>query len=152
MDSNNSEILQKSLLFKGCSAEEIQLAQGLFKERLIKSNTTIFTEKMPAEALYLIKSGSVKISIMVGEGEEKQLLVLGPGEFFGELALLQEENRLVSARSETAAEILFITRKDFQALMDLDPRTASKMVLAIANLLAMRVRMYSEQLTELLLA
>ena len=106
MDNNNVDVLQKSMLFKGSSLEELQLASGLFQERLIKSNTTIFTEKMPAEALYIVKTGSVRISIMAGEGEEKALLLLGPGEFFGELALLHEASRMVTARSETAVELL----------------------------------------------
>ena len=149
---NNLEILQKTMLFKGSSAEELQLASGLFQERLIKSNTTIFTEKMPAEALYIVKSGTVRISVMAGEGEEKALLQLGPGDFFGELALLQEGGRMVTARSETAVELLLITRKDFQALMDLDPRTASRLLLTITTLLAMRVKAYSGQLKDMLLA
>jgi len=149
---NNLEVLQKTMLFKSSSAEELQLASGLFQERLIKSNTTIFTEKMPAEALYIVKSGNVRISIMAGEGEEKVLLLLGPGEFFGELALFQEGGRMVTARSETAVELLLITRKDFQALMDLDPRTASRMLLTITTLLAMRVKAYSAQLKDMLLA
>ncbi len=146
----NVELLQKSVLFKGCSAEDLQAVSGFFKERLIKSNTTIFTEKMPAEALYLIKSGNVRISMMAGEGEEKSLVQLGPGEFFGELALLQEENRMVTARSASAAELLIFTRKDFQSLMDTYPQVAAAMVLAIANLLAMRVRAYSGKLKEVL--
>ena len=149
---NNLEVLQKTMLFKSSSAEELQLASGLFQERLIKSNTTIFTEKMPTESLYIIKSGNVRISIMAGEGEEKTLLLLGPGEFFGELALLQEGSRMVTARSETAVELLLITRKDFQALMDLDPRTASRMLLAITSLLAMRVKAYNAQLKDILFA
>ena len=86
---DNLELLQKTVLFKGSSREEIDLAAGLFQERQIRPNTTIFAEKMPSESLYVIKSGSVRISIMAGEGEEKSLLLLGPGEFFGELALLQ---------------------------------------------------------------
>jgi CRP-like cAMP-binding protein len=148
--NNNLELLQKTVLFKGSSVEELELAAGLFQERLIKSNTTIFTEKMPAEALYIVKSGNVRITIMAGEGAEKSLLLLGPGEFFGELALLQEESRLVTARSETAVELLVITRKDFQALMDLDPRTASRMLMAITKLLAMRVKAYSARLRDML--
>lgn len=152
MDNNNLDVLQKTMLFKGSSMEELQLASGLFQERLIKSNTTIFTEKMPAEALYIVKSGNVRISVMAGEGEEKALLLLGPGDFFGELALLQEGSRMVTARSETAVELLLITRKDFQALMDLDPRTASRMLLTITTLLAMRVKAYNAQLKDMLLA
>lgn len=149
---DNVELLQKTVLLKGSSREEVELALGLFQERLIKSNTTIFAENMPAEALYIIKSGNVRISVMAHEGEEKSLLLLGPGEFFGELALLQDESRLVNARSETAVELLLLTRKDFQALMDLDPRTSARVLLAISKLLAMRIKAYGNLLRDLLLA
>lgn len=149
---NTVELLQKTLLFKGSSLEDLDVVAGLFQERQIKPNTTIFTEKMPAEALYIIKSGSVRITVMAGEGEEKSLLLLGPGEFFGELALLQEESRLVTARAESAVDILLLTRGDFQALMDLDPRTAARMLLAIARLLSMRVKANGTRLRDLLLA
>jgi CRP-like cAMP-binding protein len=147
----NLELLQKSVLFKGSSNEELELVLGLFQERQIKPNASIFTEKMPAEALYIIKSGSVRITMMAGEGEEMGLLLLGPGEFFGELALIQEEVRLVSARAETSVDLLLLTRKDFQALIDLDPRTACRVLMTIARLLAMRVKAYNEKLKELLL-
>ncbi len=147
---DNIELLQKSLLFRGSNREELELAIGLFLERQIKPNTTIFTEKMPAESLYIIKSGNVMISVMAGEGEEKLLLRLGPGDFFGELALLQEESRMVSARSESAVELLVLTRKDFQALMELDPRTASRVLLSISKLLAMRIKAYGSLLRDIL--
>ncbi len=148
---DNLELIRKTVLFKGSSVEETELAAGLFQERKIKQNTIIFTEKLPAEALYIIKSGNVRISIMAGEGEEKTLLLLGPGEFFGELALLQEENRLVSARAETVVELLLLTRSDFQALVELDPRTGARVAITIAKLLAMRVKAYSARLRDMLI-
>ncbi len=148
----NLELLQKTVLFKGCSQEELELALGLFQERQIRPNSAIFTEKMPAEALYIIKSGSVRITMMAGEGEEIGLLQLGPGDFFGELALVHEDVRLVNARAETAVNLLLITRKDFHALLDLEPRTASRVLMTISKLLAMRVKAYSGRLKELLLS
>ena len=148
---DNLELIKKTVLFKGSSREEIELASGLFQERQVKQNTNIFTEKMPAEAFYIIKSGNVRISIMAGEGEEKPLLMLGPGEFFGELALLQEESRLVTARAETPVELLLLTRKDFQALVELDPRTGARVAMTIAKLLAMRVKAYSAKLKGMLI-
>jgi CRP/FNR family transcriptional regulator, cyclic AMP receptor protein len=148
----NLELLQKTVLFKGSSTEELELALGLFQERQIKPNAAIFTEKMPAEALYIVKSGAVRITMMAGEGEELGLLLLGPGEFFGELALIHEDIRLVNARAETAVDLLLLTRKDFHALLDLDPRTASRLLLTISKLLAMRVKAYSERLKDLLLS
>jgi len=146
------DLLRKNLLFKGCSAEDFELLTGLLQERQVKPNTTIFSEKMPAEALYIIKSGKIKISVMEGEGDEVGLLELGPGEFFGEIALIQESSRAVNARAETAAELIMLSRKDFLALIDLDPRVAAKITLAIARLLAMRVKAYSGKLREILLS
>lgn len=149
---DNFELLQKTVLFKGSSKDELELVMGLFQERHIKQNATIFTEKMPAEALYIVKSGVVRITMMAGEGEEMGLLLLGPGDFFGELALVQEDVRLVNARAETAVDLLLLTRKDFQALLDLEPRAGARMLMIIAKLLAMRIKAYNERLKELLLS
>ena len=148
----NAELLQKILLFRGCTKEDIELLAGLFQERQLKPGTTIFTEKMPAEALYIIKSGQVRISTIAGENEEVGLLLLGPADFFGEIALIQESSRAVTARAETAVDILLLTRKDFQALIDLDPRVAARITLSIARLLAMRVKAYGNKLRDLLLS
>ncbi|MDA8423722.1 MAG: cyclic nucleotide-binding domain-containing protein [Nitrospiraceae bacterium] len=146
------ELLQKTVLFRGSSREELDLIVGLFQERKIQPNAGIFAEKMPAEALYIVRSGSVRITIMVGEGEEMGLLLLGPGEFFGELALVHEDVRLVNARAETAVELLLLTRKDFQVLLELEPRTGARVLKTIAKLLAMRVKAYNERLKDLLLS
>jgi len=150
MIMTNLELLQKTLLFKGSNSADLEMALGLFQERQIKANAAIFTEKMPAEALYIVKSGTVRITMMAGEGEEMGLLILGAGDFFGELALVQEDVRLVNARAETAVDLLMLTRKDFHSLLDLDPRTASHILMTISRLLAMRVKAYSERLKDLL--
>ena len=148
----NLELLHHTMLFKGCNEEELELAMGLFQERQIKTHTTIFMENMPAEALYIIKSGNVRISVMAGDGHERGLLLLTPGEFFGELALIQAEGRLATAKSEGQTELLMLTRKDFQALLDLDPRTGARLLMAISSLLAMRIRAYGDRFKNLLTA
>lgn len=147
---NNMEFLQKNMLFAGASKEELDLALGLFQERQVKAKTVIFSEKMPAEALYIIKSGSVRITASI-HGEDIDLLILGPGEFFGELALLREGARLVNARTEEPTDLLILTRKDFQALTDLDPRTGARVTSAIAGLMALRISAYGAALKEMLL-
>ena len=147
---DNLELLHKTALFMGSGKEELELILGLFQERRIKPNSTIFTENMPAEALYIVKSGTVRITMMTGEGEEQGILLLGPGEFFGELALVQESNRLVTARAETPVDLLILTRKDFHVLIELAPRTAVRILVIVAKLLAMRIKAYSERLKKLL--
>lgn len=149
---DNLEFLKKSLLLKGSSQEDIELVLGLIQERQVKAGTTIFTENMAAEAIYIVKSGSVRISLMAGDGREMGLLLIGPGEFFGELALLQEETRFVTARTEAPTDLLVMTRKDFHALLDLDPRTGSRILMAVAKLLAMRTRAHAAALKNMLFA
>lgn len=147
---NNIELLQKNMLFAGSSKEELELALGLFQERQVKAKTVIFSEKMPAEALYIIKSGRVRVTAAI-QGEDVGLLILGPGEFFGELALLREGARLVNAMTEEPTDLLILTRKDFHALTDLDPRTGARVTSAIAGLMALRISAYGTALKEMLL-
>ncbi|MCK9420558.1 MAG: cyclic nucleotide-binding domain-containing protein [Nitrospirae bacterium] len=147
---NNLELLLSTMLFRGGSKDRIEHILELFQERNLNENATIFAQNMPAEALYIVKSGRVRISMMAGEGEEMGLLLLGPGEFFGELALIQETNRLVTARAETDVELLLLTRKDFQTLIELEPRIAAKALVVITKLLAMRIRSYHERLKQLI--
>jgi CRP/FNR family cyclic AMP-dependent transcriptional regulator len=147
---NNVELLLNTMLFRGGNKDNIENILDLFQERTLNQNATIFTQNMPAEALYIVKSGRVRISMMAGEGEEMGLLLLGPGEFFGELALIQETNRLVTARAETPVELLLLTRKDFQKLIEVEPQVAAKALVVITKLLAMRIRTYSERLKQLI--
>ncbi len=147
---NNLELLLNTMLFRGNSKDKIEHILDLFQERQLDQNATIFSQNMPAEALYIVKNGRVRISMMAGEGEEMGLLLLGAGEFFGELALVQETNRLVTARAETPVELLLLTRKDFLALIEQEPRIAAKALVVIAKLLAMRIRTCHETLKQLI--
>ncbi|MGC1455761.1 MAG: cyclic nucleotide-binding domain-containing protein [Nitrospirota bacterium] len=149
---NNLELLLTTMLFRGAGKDKIEHILDLFQERKLNPNATIFTQNMPAEALYIVKSGKVRISMMAGEGEEMGLLLLGPGEFFGELALIQETNRLVTARAETNVELLLLTRKDFNTLIELEPRVATRALVVITKLLAMRIRTYHERLKQLIVS
>jgi CRP/FNR family cyclic AMP-dependent transcriptional regulator len=149
---NNLELLLTTMLFRGAGKDKIEHILDLFQERKLNPNATIFTQNMPAEALYIVKSGKVRISMMAGEGEEMGLLLLGPGEFFGELALIQETNRLVTARAETNVELLLLTRKDFSTLIELEPRVATRALVVITKLLAMRIRTYHERLKQLIVS
>jgi CRP/FNR family cyclic AMP-dependent transcriptional regulator len=149
---NNRELLLKTMLFRGGTKDKLDRILELFQERHLNQNATIFTQNMPAEALYIVKSGKVRISMMAGEGEEMGLLLLGPGEFFGELALIQETNRLVTARAETPVELLLLTRKDFTSLIELEPEIAARTLVVITKLLAMRIRTYHERLKQLIVS
>ncbi|MGH7360518.1 MAG: cyclic nucleotide-binding domain-containing protein, partial [Candidatus Methylomirabilales bacterium] len=101
-----AESLKDSPIFADLSGEELQKVAGKTKEKTFAEGSTIFTENMAGQSLFLIRSGSVKISLMLGEGEERTLAILGPGECFGELAIVDGGPRTASAVVVKKAEVL----------------------------------------------
>lgn len=144
------ELLEATSLLKGFGQVELRKIVPLFQEQKISAGLTIFAEKAPAESLYIVKSGRVKILATLGSGAEVDLLSLEPGSFFGELALVCEDTRMVTARAETDIELLRLSRSQFNRLLDQEPLIGSHMLLVITKLLATRVRGYGDQLKEML--
>ena len=103
---------------------------------------------MVGESLFIVKSGSVRIT-QRGEGGERELAVLGPGEHLGELALLCKTVRLVSAVAATPCEVLELAGRDFVRLQPEKPQACLKLALAIAGDLAARVAESREALQRL---
>ncbi len=103
---------------------------------------------MVGESLFIVKSGSVRITQKTAEGE-KELGSAGPGDHLGELSLLGKGVRLVTAVAATNCEVLEITQRDFAKLQPQKPQACLKLALAIAQDLAQRVAESRELLREL---
>ncbi|MDO3379939.1 cyclic nucleotide-binding domain-containing protein [Geoalkalibacter halelectricus] len=142
--------LEKSPLLKGLDEGELALLGDCFKERSMDEGTTVFIENMPGESLYLIQRGAVQISKSTAEGEERTLLILGPEEVFGELALVLTGRRPVTARIVEAAGLLQLTRKEFNRLCDRHPRLGMKLMRNILRVFSERVRAAEEDYHQML--
>ncbi|MBS0584753.1 MAG: FAD-dependent oxidoreductase [Verrucomicrobia bacterium] len=77
---------------------------------------TIFHKGDVGNFLYIIKSGKVEV-LESSDGKEKQIAVLKEGDFFGEMALLNEKRRLATVRSLEDCEVLALRKSDFQILI-----------------------------------
>ncbi len=111
------ENLHANALFKYISDNDIRTISKSFKEESFPANTVIFNENTRGEKLYLILEGSVKVSKIIKNGIETQLAILGKGEFFGEMELVEDQPR--SART-TAIEntiVAGIAKHDFDNLI-----------------------------------
>jgi CRP-like cAMP-binding protein len=95
---------------------------------------------MPGEALYLIKQGTITISQMLSENNEQILVVLGAGDMFGELAIIDGDARATSARVAEKAILYGLKRKDFMALASEHPRLGMQLTLNIARTVSSRMR------------
>ena len=89
-------------------------------------NTTIFFEDAPGDCMYIIESGQVKV-VSEKEGREKIFGYFGPGNFFGEMALLLGEKRSATARVVIDADLLVLYKQDLEMLLNQYPSLAMMM-------------------------
>src|ERR1700730_9827358 len=87
-------------------------------------SATIFRNGDPGDAMYLIDVGKVRISITDADGHVVTLAELGPGNFFGEMSMLDGQGRSANAIIIEDARLAKLTREDFLSFVDSDPRIA----------------------------
>lgn len=114
------------------SAEEA-LFQRFGKE--IPKGTVLFREGEPGKEMYVLQAGLVAITKKVRD-VEKVLAVLGPGEFFGEMAIISNKPRNASAIVETDARLLVIDPRTFEAMIRGNAEIAVRMIKKLADRLS----------------
>ena len=119
------------------------ISQRLLREHYHKG-ATVFLEDEPGDCMYLIESGQVKIVTEKG-GHEKILAYLGPGNFFGEMALFERAVRSATVRALGEARVLTIDKKNFLRRVREDPSLAFRLVQAMSA----RVRELSTEVSHL---
>ncbi len=112
----------------------------------IPSNTVLFHEGDVGEEMFIIQSGRVKISKRI-RGVEKTLATLQKGEFFGEMAILNDKPRSASAETLDNCDMLVIDRKTFDALS----RGNSEIAVRFIKRLADRLREANDQMESLMI-
>lgn len=114
--------------FPGLSEEEIKELQEVSTRRVLSPEMVICREGAMEDTLYVILDGWVEISQSVGEGERRVLHHQGPGEFFGEMAIIQDRPRAATVRTTQRCTLLEISKGDFQRLLERNPSVAFTLV------------------------
>lgn len=99
-----------------------------------KAGEIVFCEFEPGDAFYLIQTGKIKIVKVLG-GVEKTLDILQPGEFFGEMAILEEAPRSASALALTDVKLLEFNKANFDVLLQGNPQ----IVLSLLKIFSKRI-------------
>jgi CRP/FNR family transcriptional regulator, cyclic AMP receptor protein len=87
----------------------------------------------PGDALYLIDVGKVRISVTDADGHAVTLAELGPGDFFGEMSMLDGQGRSANATATENARLAQLTRDDFLSFMRSDPRVTLELLTALTG-------------------
>jgi CRP-like cAMP-binding protein len=132
MTENLTELLAKVELFSELNAEELATVAGVATTRSVAKDTVIFHGGDAADAVYVISSGKVKVVTTSTDGKEFILTVLGAGQVFGEMALVEEAPRSASVVTLTSVDLVAIKRDDFHHLLNTSPGI-SRSLLAILS-------------------
>ncbi|HVU02272.1 MAG TPA: cyclic nucleotide-binding domain-containing protein [Polyangiaceae bacterium] len=145
--SDNVELLKKVELFSGLKPEAIALISKVATEETHAIGTKIFQFGDAGDKLYLILEGQVRISREVPGMGEEALAVLGPGQVFGEMALLDESPRSADARVHTRCRVLAIPKDGFDDLLFMHKDLAYEVLWSMVRMLVGRLRETNDKLT-----
>lgn len=104
-------------LFASFPEEPLRTLATVVSRRTATRGSIIMAAGDPTDSLYIILSGRFKVMMSDAEGKEVILCILGPGEFFGEMGLIDDAPRSASVVAIEPCELLVITRRDFKKCM-----------------------------------
>jgi len=129
--SDEADSLSRIPLFRRLTPEELeQLAQEVDQAKF-DADETIFNEQDKGDALYVVEAGSVRIWVLDEDVEPVTLKELGPGEFFGELAVLDRGPRSTNATAIGETTLHRLSSDDFQAFLMKHPDVAIDVICEI---------------------
>ena len=123
-----TELFNRIPLFAGLTPVERDDLHRLLRSEEHKPQDTIFWIGEPGDTFYIVEEGTVVISYTEESGREVTLATLGPGQFFGELSLLDGGRRTGTARAFDDVRLLVLTRNQFQAFIKRHPSSAIHMM------------------------
>jgi CRP/FNR family cyclic AMP-dependent transcriptional regulator len=122
------ELLQKIPLFSELSSRELERLSSSFKERTFNAGDTVASEGEGGAGFFVIESGEAAVEV---GGEERGKL--GPGDYFGDVALIDVGARTATVRAESELHCYGLTFWDFRPLVESDARIAWPLLQAMAK-------------------
>ncbi len=154
-----SNVLGKNKIFNTLTKKELHFVEGLVHERHFRASEYIFRQGEVGFGMYIIAKGSVDITVLNSDlsadglvTEKREILVtrLLKGDFFGELALIEENSR--RSASCIAAEdttLIGFFKPDLIAITQRNPSTGTKIVLRLAEVIGKRLKATTDKISQL---
>lgn len=139
------EVLRAVPFFRHLSLDELQPINDRFQSRAFAGQQAIYTAGTPAERLYVVAHGKVKLVRHTVRGQDVLLDIVGPGELFGSLAALGDREYTDAAQAQSSACVLSIDSADFEMILE---RSAS-VALAVLKVVAGRLQEAHEAISQI---
>lgn len=131
-------------LFSGLSEIEQKHILERCAKRTVSPKTVIVSQGSGGRDMYIIVSGSLKVSVLSDEGKEISFVVLRQNDYFGELSLIDGRRRSATVTAIEASELLVLSYAEYQQLLRQHPHTATQLLTRMLLTLANRLRATDE--------
>ncbi len=143
------DLLEWTVWGKEFDRKELDAIALYMSIRFFKKGEKIVEEGERSRYMAFIVKGEVQIIKKSCDNLESLIVSLRPGTHFGEMAFVDEQPRSASVYSLSESTLLFLSKNDFEMLIDIHPQTGIKMLKLIARLLSQRLRMTTGKLAYL---
>jgi CRP/FNR family cyclic AMP-dependent transcriptional regulator len=143
---DDRDLLRTVPIFSELSDPDVASLAQLMTRRKYPKDGVVFFENEEGDSFFMIVEGRIKVTILGDDGREVILSMLGPGDFFGEMALLDNEPRSATAIAAEDSELLCLSRSDFQGVA-----TKRSITSALIKILTARLRRANHQISTLAL-
>ncbi len=128
MNEEGIDVLKAVDIFSGLSEEQFDVICSVAKSKFVKKNTLLCSKGDDNRTMYIIKQGTMDVSVYTESGKELILSTLQAGDYFGELSMLDGEPVSANITSTTNGEIIFVHKEDFFKAMNLNPSIAFNVI------------------------
>jgi CRP/FNR family transcriptional regulator, cyclic AMP receptor protein len=136
----DTSILKKVALFEGLTNAQLQKIANLSEIKSFEGSAEIFKEGATGDAMYVVVEGKVRISKMVPGIGEEALAILEKGQYFGEMALIEDSPRSADAIAHIPCTLAVIERAKLEQLMFTDKDLAYVILWTFVRTLSERLR------------
>jgi signal transduction histidine kinase len=140
--------LEACKLFSSLSSEELASLNRVTRELSFAGGTEVFKEGDAGDALYVVKSGLVQISAVIGTGERQVLSRVPPGDMFGELAIIDDQPRSATAMPEVETVVYKVPRDAMVTMLARSPQFSFSMMREMTQRLREFNRQYIRQVLQ----
>ncbi len=128
-----TETLSKVPLFAYLTEQEVARIAEVTRAKTYPQNSIIVFENDPGDAMYVVDRGQVKVVLTGEDGREVILSVLGDGDFFGEMALIDDLPRSAHVIAMENSKLIVLYRDDFRRCLEETPRIALGLLQALSR-------------------
>jgi CRP/FNR family transcriptional regulator, cyclic AMP receptor protein len=143
--SDLQEILFSIPMFAQLSKRDLSNLFNIIHNRNYVKDEFIFHQGDPGIGLYIIREGEVRIERKLDSSENVSLAKFKAGDFFGELALVDDEKRSASAIADSETKVAVIFKPDMDEFISRFPKRGVKILQGISHVLAVRLRQGNEE-------